>query len=34
MDMQVASHVKRLDAGYEQTVKSGQNVSEKYDGTY
>jgi hypothetical protein len=34
MDMEVAAHIKRLVEGYEQTMKRGQNVSEKMDGTY
>jgi hypothetical protein len=34
MYMKVATHVKMLEEGYEQTMKSAQNVSEKYGGTH
>jgi hypothetical protein len=34
MYMEVAAHVKRLDEGYEQTMKGGRNINEKSDGTH
>jgi hypothetical protein len=34
MYMKVAAHVKRLDAGYEQSMKGRQNVNEKGHGTH
>jgi hypothetical protein len=33
MNMQVATHVPSLDAGYEQGIKQGQIADESYDGT-
>jgi hypothetical protein len=33
MNMKVATHVPRLDTGYEQGIKQGQIADEIYDGT-
>jgi hypothetical protein len=34
MHMKVAAHVKRLDAGYEQSMKVGQKEHKKPHGTH